>query len=214
MLRRMICTAAAVLLPLSALAADATSELKATADSGPVEEELKGPDGCSVQLGDPTNWKLVCLGTAPYDFNDADEIKDATRAATLDAKAALTRFLNEKLSTTESIEKVVSKQAAQATGQGRNVSKASMTTQVTTIKSSADAILRGVIVLESEQLWRGNQGTVRIKIGQSQKTIAVAGQFAVDNARSPGTGTQGAQEGNAPADPGPAHTVRKSGSDF
>lgn len=213
MLRPLMSLAFALMIPLAAQAADATSELKATADSGPVEEDLKGPDGCSVQLGDPANWKLVCLGTAPYDFNDADEIKDATRAATLDAKAALARFLNEKLSTTESIEKVVSKQAAQATGQGRNVSKASMTTQVTTIKSSADAIMRGVIVIESEQLWSGSQGTVRIKIGQSQKTIAVAGQFAAENARPPGASAQGAA-GTAPADPGPTHTVRTSGSDF
>lgn len=214
MLRRMMFSLPLLFaVPVGAWAQDGQAELKATADSGPVEEELKGPDGCSVQLGDPSNWKLICLGTAPYDFNDADEIKDATRAATLDAKAALTKFLKETLTTEESIEKVVSKQAAQATGQGRNVSKTAMTTQVTVIRSSADAILRGVIVLESEQLWQGTSGTVRIKLGQSQKTIAIAGAFAAENARA--GGTQGAQQGQtAPEQTGPTHTVRKSGSDF
>ena len=202
-----------LLLSTRARAEDGQAELKATADSGPVEEDLKGPDGCSVQLGDPSNWKLVCMGTATYDFNDADEIKDATREATLDAKAALARFLKEKLTTEESIEKVVSKAATQSSGQARNVNKTSMKTQVTTIKSSADAILRGVIVLESEQLWQGNVGTVRVKIGQSQKTMAIAGRFAAENAAAGGsTGGAGAQQGGEV--PGPTHTTRKSGSDF
>lgn len=212
MLRRLTLTMLLGLVSASARAEDGQAELKSTADSASVKEDLEGPDGCSVQLGDPSNWKLICVGTAAYDFNDSDEIKDATRAATLDAKAALARFLNEKLSTTESIDKVVTKQAAQATGQGRNVSKTSLQTQMTSIKSSADAIVRGVIVIESEQIWSGSTGTVRVKVGQSQKTIGVAGQFAHDNAAAGGSGT-----GNgAPAadDPGPAHTTRKSDSDF
>lgn len=202
----------AMSLSLQAHSQDGQADLKATADSGPVEEDLKGPDGCSVQLGDPANWKLVCLGTAAYDFNDADEIKDATREATLDAKAALARFLKEKLTTEESIEKVVTKQANQASGQGRSVSKNSMKTQVTTIKSSADAILRGVIVLESEQIWQGSVGTVRVKIGQSQKTMAVAGQFAAENAATGAAGRAAGPQGVEV--PGPTHTTRKSGSDF
>jgi hypothetical protein len=208
-------TLPALLLAMSApaLAQDATADLKATADAPSVVAELSGPDGCSVQLGDPNNWKLICIGTAAYDFNETDDIKDATRAATLDAKAALARFLKEKISTTESIEKMASKKASQATGQDRNVSKTSMETQLLTIKSSADAIITGVIVLEDEQIWNGKSGTVRVKLGQSQKTMALAGQAGRANAAAASSGsnpgTAGSTTGSAPT-----HTSRKSDSDF
>lgn len=211
MFGRIAFTLAFAMMSTAAYAEDGPADLKAAAGTAGVKEDLAGPDGCSIQLADPANWKLICVGTAAYDFNDADEIKDATRASTLDAKAALARFLKERLSTTESIEKVVNKQVAQASGQGRNVSKSSMQTQITSIKSSADAIVRGVIVIETEQLWTGTTGTVRVKVGQSQKTINVAGAFASENA---GTTSPGAT-GTAPTvDPGPDHTTRKSDSDF
>jgi hypothetical protein len=196
----------------SAHAEDGKEALKAAANSPTVKEELNGPDGCSVQLGDPENWKLICIGTGSYDFNDTDNIKDATQVATLEAKAAISKFLNEKISSQESIDKIVTKQASQNSGKDRKVAMTSMQTQMSSIKSSSDAIIQGVIVLESEQIWHGKTGTVRVKVGQSQKTMALASKFAKENAKA-GAGKGDGGNGNG-VESSLEHTSRKSDSDF
>ena len=203
----------ATLLASSAFA-DGRAELDQAAAAADVVQELESPDGCSVKLNDPDNWKLICMGTATYDFNDEDERKDATREAQMDGKAAMAKFLNEKLTVSDSVEKIVEKKSKQSTGGDKKVSKNSVKTSISKIVNSADEILRGVIVLESTAKWMGNEGVVRIKLGQSEKTMAAAGHFRSQN-RAPdkNRNSSGSDSGSGSSD-APSTRKRKSDSDF
>jgi hypothetical protein len=187
-------------------------ELENAASDAAVVQALESPDGCALKLDDPENWKLICMGSASYHFNDADERKDATTEATLDAKASLTRFMNEKLSVSNSVETIVNKNISQTTGADKKVSKESMKTSISSIVNSANAILKGVITLESTANWGGSDGVVRVKIGQSAKTMAAAGHFRSQNRSADKSNSSAGSESGASDEE--SSRKRKSDSDF
>ena len=208
-------TAGALSLATVSLAGD-REELEAAASDAAVVEELESPDGCSIKLSDPDNWKLICVGSASYDFNDEDERKDATREAVLDAKASMARFLNEKLTASDSVDKIVVKKSSQTKGGEKKVTKESAKISISSMVSKADEILRGVLTLETTAKWNGDDGVVRVKIGQSEKTMAAAGHFrsqnrGPDKSRSTPESKSGSSSGSGDQ---PTTRKRKSDSDF
>ena len=184
----------------AALASD-DDALKQGAGSAAVVAELEEPDGVGVDLSDPGNWRIYALGTSTYDFDDADSRNDACTEATLVAKAKLAHFLNEELTSSQSMDKVVTREVAQATGSGRQATKDSITQTVTSIRSTASALLRGVITVDTKWAWRGEVGECRVKIGQSQKTLAMAAQV-----RDAIQGRPKAEAGSAPEGDGKQET--------
>jgi hypothetical protein len=108
-----------VTLVLSALAQDQPAE-KPNADGGrtelrkaaatqEVQEELESPDGVALELLPARGWRLYGRGSGTYDFNEADEIRGATQDATLRAKAAIAKFLKERVQSTEVMNNVSTK---------------------------------------------------------------------------------------------------------
>ena len=196
--------------------ADGRAELDQAASGADVAQELESPDGCALKLNDPDNWKLICVGSASYDFNDEDERKDATREAVLDAKASMARFLNEKLTASDSVDKIVVKKSSQTKGGEKKVTKESVKVSISSMVSKADEILRGVLTLETNAKWNGDDGVVRVKIGQSEKTMAAAGHFRSQNRDSDKSRSTSGSGSGASSSSGeqPTSRKRKSDSDF
>lgn len=157
-----------------------TAELEKAAKQADVQADLEEPDGVSLDDLDAENWKIFALGTGTYEFNDAEEKKDAVAEATMEAKAALAKFMKERLSTESQLDVLAERESKKAKENGATVTSAStkrMKTSLTSIKNSADEILSGVITLETTMKWNGDSGEVRVKIGQSEKTLAAAERF-------------------------------------
>lgn len=169
-----------ILAQEAAADAGATAELEEAAKQPDVQEELEEPDGVSIEDLDTENWKIIAIGIGTYEFNDPEERKDAVEEARLEAKAALAKFMKERLSAESQLDILAERESKKAKENGETVTSAStkrMKTSLTSIKNSADEILSGVITLETSMKWDGDSGEVRVKIGQSEKTLAAAKRF-------------------------------------
>lgn len=158
----------------------AATELETAAKGSDVQQELEEPDGVALDDLDADNWKIFAIGTGTYEFNDAEERKDAVAEATMEAKAALAKFMKERLSTDSQIDTLAERESNKSKQNGATVTSAStkrMKTSLTSIRNSADEILSGIITLETTMKWNGDSGEVRVKIGQSEKTLAAAERF-------------------------------------
>jgi hypothetical protein len=71
--------------------------LKQSAATQQAQQELESPDGVALELLLSGRWRLYGRGTGTYDFNGADEIRGAKQDATLRAKAAIAKFLKERV---------------------------------------------------------------------------------------------------------------------
>lgn len=169
-------TASAPSTPMAALTAAA---------AGPaVRSGLDGPDGAAVELSDPENWKVFAVGSATAFGSDSASLQEAIAEATLAAKAALARFFSERLTSTSSVETITNTAVRQAGGDPvvqRDVVKR----QMSAMTSSADAIIRGVVTLDARV--DPATGEVRVKVGQSQKTLGVADRMRSLGGAAPST---------------------------
>lgn len=192
--------------------------LKEAAKSEAVEEELEEPDGVSIDMSDGDNWKIFSVGTGTYDFNDADDWRDATQEAQLMAKAALAKYIKENLSTSEQMDRLVETKNDKSRSGGtvsKSATKKSLKTTLTSIRNSADEVLTGIIFLESTRRWDGDSGTVTVKIGQSQKTVDAAKRFRNRTAASLKSDSSSSSKTAKKEDDSKPSTVRKkSKSDF
>jgi hypothetical protein len=153
-------------------------ELKEAAVTQEVKEELESPDGVALELLPGGGWRLFGRGSGTYDFNEADEIRGATQDATLRAKAAITKFLKERVQTAEEMNNISTKlkNLTAKTGEGPQavISKTDVQTRVEQVVARADEVLRGVVVIDSQKQPIGNGGTVTVTVGVSSKTQAVS----------------------------------------
>jgi hypothetical protein len=194
------------------VAPDTKEALREAAATPDVVAELKEPDGASFQWTEDGGWRLFAIGTASYDFNDASDIADATQSAMLEAKAHLARFMKERLSTDLVKNKITEKKRVLATGSGKNVTKEEIETTINTIRNSADALLRGVIVLETNKVPEGDEGgTVTVKVVVSSKSQAAAERIAREISAPGGAGSTGS--GTSPSGTNKGET-RRSKSDY
>ena len=150
--------------------------LQANAASPVVQQALaEQPDGVSFFLNEETGaFQLFARGTASYDFNEADDIKDARSEATLRAKASIAKFFKEKIAVTSGMDEVTKKvKTLTKEGDAQNVSvkKESVKIMTEQIKVSSEALLAGVIVLREQKTPRGQGGEIQITVGVSSKTL-------------------------------------------
>jgi len=225
------CAVAATLAMSSHIRAEEASEeasvasektdLQEIAKRPEVQEELEEPDGVSVEDLDTDNWKIMAMGTGTYEFNDAEERKDATEEAILEAKAAMAKFAKERLAAESQLDILAERESKKSKSNGATDKSAStkrMKTTLTRIHNSADEILSGVLTLETTSKWDGDSGEVRVKIGQSEKSLAAAKKFksrtgqAINEADRDSAATA---SGSKPAaGSGPSTTKRKSKTAF
>lgn len=156
-------------------------QLQANAANADVQAELDQPDGVAITLKPDGTFQIFARGTGTYDFNDPDDIKDARRDGTMRAKANLSKFLKEKVSSAEGLDEV-SKKSKSMTSDGQvqkvAVSKESVKIATESIRNQSEAILTGVITLKDQKVPRGNGGEIQVTVGISSKTLAAAKKVA------------------------------------
>jgi len=148
--------------------------------------------GTTIEFNaDGSDWlRIRAIGEANCVICDRQDIQAATRKATLMAKAEITKFLKEKISTSETLDSMT-KTMTEHNGQTQTVSRKSVEALATTIHNSADAILKGILTLEQQS--NPAEKMIRVTVGVSRKSMGVADSlqrnFNTDTA-SPSSPTQ------------------------
>ena len=160
-------------LHASVSSAEEKAVLKESVSTSAVQEELDSPDGVSIEVLSDGGWRIYGKGTGTYDLNDADEIRQGTKDAELRAKAAISKFLSEKIQSEEAVINLSLKVKNLNSGVGPKgesniqVSKTDAQTRIEVIRSQSSAILAGVITLETKKT---------PILGVSAKSIALSAQ--------------------------------------
>lgn len=131
------------------------------------------PDGPAIKINDDGTYRVFCVATAAYDFNDPDDILDARQIATMRAKAGIAKFLREDIASEASMEKAVTKDSTNENG-NKTVSKTTKSKTFESIRSSAAALLTGVVVLQDAKIPEGEGGYYKVMVGVSSKTQEAA----------------------------------------
>ena len=148
-----------------------------TVRGAPSFDILTIPDGVAVRLPPEGGFMVLSAATAAYDFGDADDILQAKKEAAALAKAALAKFMNEQLATASSMDQstdVVKTMSSEDGKQTASVDKEVARKTLESIRSSADALLKGVATLSDAKIpGQGTAGEVRVLVGVSDKTLKV-----------------------------------------
>ena len=168
-------------------------------------EEYPYTDGTNIEdVSGGT--KILSTATATVSFDDPDSVRDAKDEATLLAKAAISKFLSEIVSSDEVINKAVNETKSMS-GEAKSSVRKETIERVKTLRNSSQALLRGVVLL-GDCYTKGKE--VRVSVGLKPETIESAGKVAggiansvaakpTPTAISTGTGVTGAP---APSTPG------------
>ena len=179
------------------------AELQRTANSPEIQKELRQPDGAAIFLKEDGSFQIFARGTGTYDFDDVDEENDARQEGTLKAKAAIAKFMKEKLSTEEGFSNATKKvKSITSDGQTQtsNVTKQSVKVNSQVIKNSAEALLKGVITLREQKIPRkGSSGEIQVTVGISSKTLKAVGKLVNALDATPEQGKSGSAAGNGSA---------------
>ena len=153
-------------------------ELKESAASQEVQKELESPDGVSLQLLQDGGFRIYGRASGIYDFNEADEIRGATQDATLRAKAAIAKFIKERIQSTEAMNNtsVKMKQLTASSGESpkAQITKNDVQTRIEQISSHADEVMSGLVMISSSKKPIGNGGEIQVTLGWSSKTRGTA----------------------------------------
>jgi len=158
------------------------AELMQTVQKQGIAQDLANtPDGVTIRLTPDGGFQIFATGTGTYDFDDIDDALEAQKEATLKAKANLSKFMNESLSTNEKFEEMSAKVkniSSDGEAASSKVDKVSVKSAFNSIKNSSAALLKGVIVLASSKIpEKGTTGTYRVMVGVSSKTLAAVGKL-------------------------------------
>lgn len=162
-------------------------DLKKAASTKEVEAELAEPDGASFQVLADGSWQIFGIGSGSYDFTDVDEISQATSAALMIAKKHIAEFIKgDRFSSEEYIGELsakVKKLSSDGESESKAVNKDTIKVNMQNMRSSVEAILRGVVVLETTKIPQGKtSGAVHVKAGISSKSYALSNKIASDMA--------------------------------
>ena len=188
----------------SVFAQDANkADLQKTAAAPEIQKQLNQPDGAAIFMKPDGSFQILARGTGTYDFDDIDDINDARHEGLLKAKAAIAKFMKEKLSTEEGFSSA-SKKVKSITGDGqtqtKNVTQERVRQNVQLIKNSADALLKGVITLKEQKIpHKGSSGYIQVTVGVSSKTLRAAGKLVRAIDATPEQGQSGATYGASTA---------------
>jgi len=117
--------------------------------------------------------KIVATSAAPVSIDDIDSVRDAKDEATMLAKAQIAKFLNEDIQSDEYVNKVVN-ESKTTTNAGKTATREEMITRIKSLRNSARALLRGVVIL-GDCYTKGTE--VRVTVGIKPETIAGAGNL-------------------------------------
>ncbi len=161
-------------------------------------EQYPQTDGISVQET-PLGPKIMSTASVTVAMDDNAEVLDAMKEAEMTAKAGIAKFFNETIHTDESIDKAVETNI-QIVGDQKATTKNTLKKQLTSIKNSAQALLKGVVRL-GDCYTKGD--LVKVTVGVKPETIAAAanGQQMMQNSGNSGAdplGATGSTSANSP----------------
>lgn len=78
-------------------------DLTKEAASPEVSRELEGPDEATMQLTPEGGWRIFAIGRGTYDLDDNDDIQQARQEAMLQAKAHISKFMGETVTSDETL---------------------------------------------------------------------------------------------------------------
>ena len=152
--------------------------------------------------------KILATAGASVSFDDPDSVRDAKDEATLLAKAAISKFLTETISSDEIVNKAVN-ETKSMTGAGKAAARKEVIERVKTLRNSSSALLRGAVPL-GDCYTKGSE--VRVSVGLKPETINAAGNLAggiADSVASQPAPTSGTMApATAAPTPAPPGTVR------
>lgn len=141
--------------------------------------------------------KILATGSATVSFDDVDSIKDARIEAEMEAKALISKFMQEGIQSDTTITKVI-QESKSTTAEGRRADRQELIKRVQAMRSTTQSLLRGVVPLSSCYT-KGRE--VRVSVGIKPETIraagAMAGSISSSLANQPTPGTGGGQSGSA-----------------
>ncbi len=150
------------------------------------------PDGVQVFADDAGGFKLISCGRGTYDFTDEDEIADAVKEATRNAKAHIVKFFQENFKTAEDAANATKKaKSIHSDGENETVSISKETVKMTveTFHSDAQKVLSGIVVIKQQKVPSSKKGgKVLVTVGWSSLTQAAATQ--VNNGMTDGVNAQ------------------------
>jgi hypothetical protein len=112
--------------------------------------------------------KIVATGSASVSGTDSDSIKDAREEATMEAKALISKFLNEEIKSDQQINKIVNESKTVKGNQSEN-NRTTVIERVKNLRNTSSALLKGVVILGSCYT-KGEE--VRVSVGIKPETIA------------------------------------------
>jgi len=118
--------------------------------------------------------KILATAAAAVSLDDPASVMDAKDEATLLAKAAISKFLNETISSDETVNKAVNETKSMS-GAGKEVQRKEVIERVMTLRNSSKSLLRGVVPL-GDCYTKGQ--LVRVSVGIKPETIKSAGNLA------------------------------------
>ncbi len=137
------------------------------------------PDGCQIQASTKAGCdRLLCRGDGNLLFNDRAGMSAARKEAELRAKAYMAKFINETVSskeTMQNLDQALKKEGGTDPGSERVLSR-SIQSEIT---NAAQAMLKGVVVVESGV--DAKEGFAYVVVGASCKSQAFADQMGAGN---------------------------------
>ena len=167
--------------------------------SADVKEYIDGPTGVTVKLNDDGTMKsIVASGEAELTFGDRKDERMAMQKAVLRAKANISKFMSERLSSEEVMEGL-SKTASNATADSNNPTQSTsvretLETQREVIRNSSEAILKGLVTLASETNREGKY--VKVVMGTNEKILKAADNLGAKMKQNLADPVGGAGAGN------------------
>jgi hypothetical protein len=161
-------------------------------------EEYPYTDGMNVE-NVQGGTKILSTSSAAVSFDDITAIKSARDEATMEAKAAISKFLTEGIKSEESIAKAIS-ETVSLKGQSKEAERKQVTESLKKMQNSSQALLRGVVPL-GDCYTKGRE--VRVSVGVKPDTINQAGSLANGMGNSIATQpTPTSSGGNTPSSSG------------
>ena len=135
------------------------------------------PDGVSVLALGNGNFRVVSVASAPCSADTPAHLSAARTVATAKAKAALSRFLDEKVTVDEFLERERTRVRTED-GQESVAVREDIRRMLVRIKTQSNALLRGVTVFRTEYLpATGGGGALRLVAGVDSSSIQGAGKL-------------------------------------
>lgn len=221
---KMMTLAACALVASAAFAQGQENDsVKENASNSAVEEVLSQPDGVSLVRNESDgSLQIFARGSATYDFGDARDIRNKTKAAELRAKAALSKFFNEVVEVEESSasgEGRLSKAVLTQTDKGEVVKKTVTRENIEAVKETltvrSAAILSGIVTLKTVKIpseGSKSSGEIQVTLGISTKTLAAAAEAHNMITDSLNARRAVGEKANMPKEPEPAANKKKGSS--